>query len=154
MTGGRCLQVAKDHLTEENVPCCQCTICLYGFAEGDVFTKTQCYHYFHSHCLGRYVSHALGQMAREHEAKLSPAHEKPESPDKVPSLALCTATRWKFCRTCLCWHSTMSISTFIKFPLFLSTLSTRVHHHALEMSFPSKHAAAICVLFEVLIVAG
>lgn len=77
------IEVAKDHLTEENVPCCQCTICLYGFAEGDVFTKTQCYHYFHSHCLGRYVSHALGQMAREHEAKLSPAHEKPESPDKV-----------------------------------------------------------------------
>lgn len=77
------IEVAKDHLTEENVPCCQCTICLYGFAEGDVFTKTQCYHYFHSHCLGRYVRHALGQMSKEREAKLSPAHEQEEPPDKV-----------------------------------------------------------------------
>ncbi|CAN7986760.1 unnamed protein product, partial [Ixodes hexagonus] len=77
------IEVAKDHLTEENVPCCQCTICLYGFAEGDVFTKTQCYHYFHSHCLGRYVSHALSQMRQDREAKLSPAHEPQEPSDKV-----------------------------------------------------------------------
>lgn len=66
------IEVAKEHLTEENVPCCQCTICLYGFAEGDVFTKTQCYHYFHSHCLARYVRHALEQIALEEADKLSP----------------------------------------------------------------------------------
>ncbi|XP_037513133.1 E3 ubiquitin-protein ligase RNF25 [Rhipicephalus sanguineus] len=66
------IEVAKEHLTEENVPCCQCTICLYGFAEGDVFTKTQCYHYFHSHCLARYVRHALEQIAQEEADKLSP----------------------------------------------------------------------------------
>lgn len=65
-------QVAKEHLTEENIPCCQCTICLYGFADGDVFTKTQCYHYFHSHCLARYVRHALEQIALEEADKLSP----------------------------------------------------------------------------------
>lgn len=57
-------QVAKEHLTQENIPCCQCTICLYGFAEGDVVTKTQCYHYFHSHCLARYLRHALEQIAQ------------------------------------------------------------------------------------------
>lgn len=66
------IEVAKEHLTEENVPCCQCTICLYGFADGDVFTKTQCYHYFHSHCLARYVRHALEQIALEEADKLSP----------------------------------------------------------------------------------
>lgn len=66
------IEVAKEHLTQENVPCCQCTICLYGFADGDVFTKTPCYHYFHSHCLARYIRHALEQMAQEEADKLSP----------------------------------------------------------------------------------
>lgn len=66
------IEVAKEHLTQENVPCCQCTICLYGFAEGDVFTKTPCYHYFHSHCLARYIRHVLEQIAQEEADKLSP----------------------------------------------------------------------------------
>uniref|UniRef100_A0A2R5LLG1 E3 ubiquitin-protein ligase RNF25 n=1 Tax=Ornithodoros turicata TaxID=34597 RepID=A0A2R5LLG1_9ACAR len=72
------IEVAKDHLTEENVPCCQCTICLYGFVEGDVFTKTQCYHYFHSHCLARYIRHALDQISKEEEegSKRPPCLEK------------------------------------------------------------------------------
>lgn len=65
------IEVAKEHLTQENIPCCQCTICLYGFAEGDVFTKTQCYHYFHSHCLARYLRHALEQIAQEEADKPS-----------------------------------------------------------------------------------
>uniref|UniRef100_A0A023GFT0 E3 ubiquitin-protein ligase RNF25 n=1 Tax=Amblyomma triste TaxID=251400 RepID=A0A023GFT0_AMBTT len=65
------IEVAKEHLTQENIPCCQCTICLYGFAEGDVFTKTQCYHYFHSHCLARYLRHALEQLAQEEADKPS-----------------------------------------------------------------------------------
>lgn len=72
------IEVAKDHLTQENVPCCQCTICLYGFVEGDVFTKTQCYHYFHSHCLARYVRHSLEQICREEQegSKGPPCQEK------------------------------------------------------------------------------
>ncbi|GBN79784.1 hypothetical protein AVEN_56730-1, partial [Araneus ventricosus] len=51
-------KAAKEHLTNENRPCGECAICLYGFSEDDVFTKTECYHYFHSHCLARYVKNA------------------------------------------------------------------------------------------------
>lgn len=79
------IEVAKEHLTEENVPCCQCTICLYGFAEGDVFTKTECYHYFHSHCLARYVRHALEQIALEKAHKMSPTPPSANADDHAAS---------------------------------------------------------------------
>ncbi|GFU57811.1 e3 ubiquitin-protein ligase RNF25 [Nephila pilipes] len=52
------IEAAKEHLTNENRPCGECAICLYGFSDDDVFTKTECYHYFHSHCLARYVKSA------------------------------------------------------------------------------------------------
>lgn len=80
-------QKAKEILTESNIPHENCVICLYGFKvisldpsqpssgsfscrpvlvcvyqEGEAFTKTSCYHYFHSHCLGRYVSHAEREL--------------------------------------------------------------------------------------------
>lgn len=33
-------------------------MCLYGFREGDEFTKTECYHHFHSYCLSAHVAAA------------------------------------------------------------------------------------------------
>ncbi|KAG8276884.1 NF-kappaB binding [Homalodisca vitripennis] len=53
--------LVKEQLTACNVPCCQCCICLYGFRQGDHFTKTPCYHYFHSHCLAKHlrISHRI-----------------------------------------------------------------------------------------------
>lgn len=41
----------------------------FGFQEGETFTKTSCYHYFHSHCLGRYVSHSEREL-RQREKEL------------------------------------------------------------------------------------
>lgn len=32
--------------------------------EGEAFTKTSCYHYFHCHCLGRYASHSESELRR------------------------------------------------------------------------------------------
>ncbi|XP_061081277.1 E3 ubiquitin-protein ligase RNF25 isoform X2 [Conger conger] len=64
------IQKAKEILTESNIPHGSCVICLYGFKDGEVFTKTGCYHYFHSHCLGRYAAHSeseLQERARERE---------------------------------------------------------------------------------------
>ncbi|XP_051904813.1 E3 ubiquitin-protein ligase RNF25 isoform X3 [Hippocampus zosterae] len=52
------IQKAKEILTESNIPHGNCVICLYGFKEGESFSKTRCYHYFHSHCLGRYARHS------------------------------------------------------------------------------------------------
>ncbi|KAB5553558.1 hypothetical protein PHYPO_G00040010 [Pangasianodon hypophthalmus] len=59
------IEKAKEILTESNIPHGHCVICLYGFQEGEVFTKTSCYHYFHSHCLGRYVSTFGGEELQE-----------------------------------------------------------------------------------------
>uniref|UniRef100_A0A1B6LZM1 RWD domain-containing protein n=1 Tax=Graphocephala atropunctata TaxID=36148 RepID=A0A1B6LZM1_9HEMI len=55
------INLVKEQLTACNVPCCQCCICLYGFRQGDHFTKTPCYHYFHSHCLAKHlrISHRI-----------------------------------------------------------------------------------------------
>ncbi|XP_034046830.1 E3 ubiquitin-protein ligase RNF25 [Thalassophryne amazonica] len=63
------IEKAKEILTESNIPHGDCVICLYGFKEGEMFTKTNCYHYFHSHCLGRYVSHSEREL-RQREKEL------------------------------------------------------------------------------------
>uniref|UniRef100_H3ABG2 E3 ubiquitin-protein ligase RNF25 n=1 Tax=Latimeria chalumnae TaxID=7897 RepID=H3ABG2_LATCH len=51
------IEKGKEILTNNNVPYCQCVICLHGFQQNEAFTKTSCYHYFHSHCLARYIQH-------------------------------------------------------------------------------------------------
>ncbi|KAM3597578.1 uncharacterized protein V6R79_006299 [Siganus canaliculatus] len=63
------IEKAKEILTESNIPHGSCVICLYGFKEGELFTKTSCYHYFHCHCLGRYVSHSESEL-RQREKEL------------------------------------------------------------------------------------
>ncbi|KAI3359952.1 hypothetical protein L3Q82_013851, partial [Scortum barcoo] len=63
------IEKAKEILTESNIPHGNCVICLYGFKDGETFTKTSCYHYFHCHCLGRYVSHSESEL-RQREKEL------------------------------------------------------------------------------------
>lgn len=50
------IDIIREQLTESNLPSGQCVICLYGFQEGDAFTKTVCYHYLHSHCLACHLN--------------------------------------------------------------------------------------------------
>lgn len=49
------IDMIREHLTESNLPSGQCVVCLYGFQDGDEFTKTECYHYLHSYCLARHL---------------------------------------------------------------------------------------------------
>ncbi|KAL3275277.1 hypothetical protein HHI36_020045 [Cryptolaemus montrouzieri] len=49
------IELIRENLTESNLPTCQCAVCLYGFCDGDVFTKTPCFHYFHSFCLAKHL---------------------------------------------------------------------------------------------------
>ncbi|XP_003690613.1 E3 ubiquitin-protein ligase RNF25 [Apis florea] len=63
------IELIREHLTRSNLPTDQCAICLYGFREGDEFTKTECYHYFHSHCLAAHVA-AAERYYREEQEKL------------------------------------------------------------------------------------
>ncbi|KAM9009598.1 LOW QUALITY PROTEIN: E3 ubiquitin-protein ligase RNF25 [Ara ararauna] len=74
------IEKGKEILTDNNIPHGQCVICLYGFQEREAFTKTQCYHYFHSHCLARYAQHMeeeilMQQEEREQHLALSPQQE-------------------------------------------------------------------------------
>lgn len=50
------IEVVREHLTEDNLPSGQCVVCLYGFHDGDQFTRTPCYHYLHSYCLLRHLN--------------------------------------------------------------------------------------------------
>ncbi|KAK7862256.1 hypothetical protein R5R35_008133 [Gryllus longicercus] len=61
------IELVKEHLTASNLPSCQCAICLYGFSEGDQFTKTECYHYFHSYCLASHVVNTEKSFKEEQE---------------------------------------------------------------------------------------
>ncbi|XP_054827389.1 E3 ubiquitin-protein ligase RNF25 [Eublepharis macularius] len=68
------IEKGKEILTDNNIPHGQCVICLYGFQENEAFTKTPCYHYFHSHCLASYVAHMEEEIRvqkRETEQTLS-----------------------------------------------------------------------------------
>lgn len=57
--------------------------CAAGFVqEGEAFTKTSCYHYFHCHCLGRYVSHSESEL-RQREKELEEDKTRERTDDKV-----------------------------------------------------------------------
>ncbi|XP_046485254.1 E3 ubiquitin-protein ligase RNF25 isoform X1 [Neodiprion pinetum] len=61
------IELVREHLTCSNLPSGQCAVCLYGFREGDEFTKTECYHHFHSHCLAAHVAAAERHYREEQE---------------------------------------------------------------------------------------
>jgi len=50
------IELGREFLSERNVPVCQCCICLNNIEEDDQFLKTECLHFFHRHCLGRYIT--------------------------------------------------------------------------------------------------
>ncbi|XP_061465312.1 LOW QUALITY PROTEIN: E3 ubiquitin-protein ligase RNF25 [Rhineura floridana] len=59
------IEKGKEILTDNNIPHGQCVICLYGFQENEAFTKTPCYHYFHSRCLASYTEHMEEEIRAE-----------------------------------------------------------------------------------------
>ncbi|XP_054288802.1 E3 ubiquitin-protein ligase RNF25 isoform X2 [Macrosteles quadrilineatus] len=71
------INLVKEQLTTSNVPCCQCCICLYGFRQGDHFTKTPCYHYFHSHCLAKHLR--ISRRIFNEEQDMLPAWQRTDS---------------------------------------------------------------------------
>lgn len=65
------IELAKESLTVGNIPHCLCMICLEHFYEGERFTRTDCYHYFHKSCLARYVQHFLTHDKETETKKLT-----------------------------------------------------------------------------------
>jgi len=50
------IEMSREFLTTRNVPVVRCIICLCNIQEEDQFMKTECLHFFHKHCLGRYIT--------------------------------------------------------------------------------------------------
>lgn len=73
------IEVIREHLTSSNLPSGQCVVCLYGFREGDTFTKTECYHFLHSFCLARHLI-ALKKNHQEEYDKLPGWQQKVAKP--------------------------------------------------------------------------
>ncbi|XP_023163349.2 E3 ubiquitin-protein ligase RNF25 [Drosophila hydei] len=82
------IEVVREHLTGSNLPSGQCVICLYGFSEGDEFTRTECFHYLHSYCLARHLN-ALRRTFQEEFEKLPAWLQKTADPFQ----ALCPVCR-------------------------------------------------------------
>ncbi|XP_047426977.1 E3 ubiquitin-protein ligase RNF25 [Mugil cephalus] len=87
------IEKAKEILTESNIPHGNCVICLYDFKEGETFTKTSCYHYFHSHCLGRYVRHSERELRRrEKELEEDKTRDRTDCQDLTVVCPVCRET--------------------------------------------------------------
>lgn len=82
------IDVIREHLTSSNLPSGQCVVCLYGFRDGDEFTRTECYHFLHSYCLARHLI-ASKRNYQEEQEKL-PAWQRKLS---KPFLAVCPVCR-------------------------------------------------------------
>ncbi|KAI5634610.1 RWD domain-containing protein [Phthorimaea operculella] len=81
------IELIRENLTESNLPSGQCVICLYGFAKGDVFIKTQCYHHFHSYCL---ASHLIaGKKYYEEELAKLPNWQQVGAPAYQQTCPVC-----------------------------------------------------------------
>ena len=88
------IEVGREFLTERNVPELPCTVCLLDIVEEDSFVRTNCYHYFHSVCIGRYVEHARMSSKEQSEdfpANLRPHLREEKSPDS--NAVLCPVCR-------------------------------------------------------------
>ncbi|XP_040046702.1 E3 ubiquitin-protein ligase RNF25 [Gasterosteus aculeatus] len=84
------IEKAKEILTESNIPHGNCVICLYGFKEGETFSKTSCYHYFHSHCLGRYARHSEQELRqRKKELEEDKTRERAERQELTVVCPVC-----------------------------------------------------------------
>lgn len=81
------IEVIREHLTNSNLPSGQCVICLYGFQDGDEFTKTVCYHYLHSYCLARHLI-ASNKNYEEELEKLPVWQRKTAKPFQVREFVL------------------------------------------------------------------
>ncbi|XP_028597803.2 LOW QUALITY PROTEIN: E3 ubiquitin-protein ligase RNF25 [Podarcis muralis] len=77
------IEKGKEILTDNNIPHGQCVICLYGFLENEAFTKTPCYHYFHSRCLASYTEHMEEEIRAERKERVQPLAPLPKEEFEV-----------------------------------------------------------------------
>ncbi|XP_012944459.1 ribosome-binding protein 1 [Aplysia californica] len=85
------IEMARDSLTEGNVPRCPCVVCLEHFEPTDAFQRTGCYHYFHTRCLHMYLVHTRAAMAEERRTREEEGakHVREQEKEEVIVCPLC-----------------------------------------------------------------
>ncbi|XP_053609335.1 E3 ubiquitin-protein ligase RNF25 [Plodia interpunctella] len=123
------IELIRENLTESNLPSGQCVICLYGFVEGDIFIKTKCYHYFHSHCL---ASHLIaGEKYYQEEL------------DKLPNWQQVQAPPYKqTCPVCRC-HVSCDVEALKRAPHPVESTTAPPFSLTAELKALQKHMAAL-----------
>lgn len=70
-------------------------LCCFFVQEGEAFTKTSCYHYFHCHCLGRYVSHSESELRqREKELEEDKTRDWTDFKVFITKMRTCARSHW------------------------------------------------------------
>ncbi|XP_052229188.1 E3 ubiquitin-protein ligase RNF25-like isoform X2 [Dreissena polymorpha] len=123
------IELAKESLTAGNTPHCACMICLEHFLEGEKFTRTQCYHYFHESCLGRYVQHALNKTP-----DTVPAHTAVA--DLQRNKLLCPVCREEISYSAAC----EDVSSTEQVPPFILTSELRAMQQAMSAAYERQRA--------------
>merc|ERR1712156_59636 len=65
------IEMAREFLTKRNVPVVRCIICLFSLQEEDEIIKTECLHFFHKQCLGRYITNMQETYQEQKEELLA-----------------------------------------------------------------------------------
>ncbi|XP_028157416.1 E3 ubiquitin-protein ligase RNF25 isoform X3 [Ostrinia furnacalis] len=81
------IELIRENLTRSNLPSGQCVICLFDFVEGDVFIKTQCYHYFHSYCLACHLK--AGKNWYQDAVDRLPSWQQADTPKHQQTCPVC-----------------------------------------------------------------
>lgn len=62
--------IVQDFLTGNNRPASECPICLTSFTDFDVWYRTDCFHHYHSKCLGTYLQNVITTFKAAGEQKV------------------------------------------------------------------------------------
>jgi len=85
------IEMAREFLTVRNVPVVRCIICLNNIQEDDAFMKTECLHFFHKHCLGRYITN-MQETYEEQKAEALSQNSNITFKDFVLTCPVCRET--------------------------------------------------------------
>eukprot|EP00794_Sanderia_malayensis_P013909 gene13909-15358_t len=77
------IEYAKECLTDNNRPECDCAICLDDFKTDEDFVRTECYHYFHLLCMAQYVRKYLETLAL-HDSDPESKGKRADSLNMIP----------------------------------------------------------------------
>uniref|UniRef100_H2ZHD9 RWD domain-containing protein n=1 Tax=Ciona savignyi TaxID=51511 RepID=H2ZHD9_CIOSA len=86
------IELAKEHLTKNNLPCDPCPVCLQLFQAEEDLLKTPCFHHMHSFCLLQYFDH-YRQNYEYFQTIAQPAEQPVKVNQRIPMEVPCPICR-------------------------------------------------------------